>query len=317
MLAWLHTQLLSSSYHASRLTFGLVGLVAIYLTYRAGVMLIGDENPRLFYVIALTPSMLFWSSILGKDPVALLAVAACVYGAVGWYKVGRPGHLAWIALGILIGVYVRPWLGPILLMPLALLGGLPGARVARRLAFIGLGMVGILVSPIVIQNTLGIATLTEDEILERTNYLARSFDRGGSTQEVPDLGTIGGVAGFVPLGVFTVLFRPLPGEIPTVFGVLAGVENAFLLLLALRAIWRTRLSDLRNPLVLWALATVLLWAFVYAVGSYQNLGTAIRHRVEIMPVQLGLLLYLGRRRVPRTLVGAIPGRVQSQTSVVA
>jgi hypothetical protein len=167
---------------------------------------------------------------------------------------------------------------------------------ARRAAFAGLALIGVMVSPIVIQQAIGVDVARQGDLLATTNTLARSFDHGGSTLEVPDLNTSGEVARFVPLGVFTVLFRPFPGEVPHVFGALAGIENVFLLLLVVRAAWRTKLREFREPLVAWALLTVLLWAVVYAFNSFQNLGTATRHRLEIEPLLLGLLFYLGRRR---------------------
>jgi len=34
---------------------------------------------------------------------------------------------------------------------------------------------------------------------------------------------------------------------------------------------------------------------IYAFVSSQNFGTAVRYRVQILPLMLGLLLYLGRR----------------------
>ncbi len=128
--------------------------------------------------------------------------------------------------------------------------------------------------------------------------MARSFIRAGSTIEVPALTTFSELGVFAPLGMFTVLFRPFVGEVPNVFGTLAGLENALLLFLAFRAAWRTRLKDFSNPLVPWVIAAVILWAAVYSVHSFQNLGTAARHRLHIMPLFLGMLMYLGRSRAP-------------------
>ena len=295
-LTWLHLQVLSDSYHATRLTFALIGLVAVYLVYRGGVMFLGREDRRLFYVLALSPSVVFWSSIVGKDPITFFGVSAYVYGVLGWHRAARARYLLWIALGITTAVFVRAWLGPILLLPLAVLGAGRRAGIMRRAVFVSLGIAGAAAAPIVIEMTIGIEAVRYDEVLATTNTLARSLEPGGSTLEMPELSGAGDVIAFAPLGVFTVLFRPLPGEIPTAFGLMAGLENAFLLLLLLRVVWRTRLRDLKDPLVVWGLAVVLGWAFFYSFSTYQNLGTAVRHRVEIYPLLVGLLLYLGRRR---------------------
>jgi hypothetical protein len=45
-----------------------------------------------------------------------------------------------------------------------------------------------------------------------------------------------------------------------------------------------------------SLVVLLLWALSYAFVSSQNFGTAVRYRVQILPILLGLLLYLGRDR---------------------
>ena len=96
--------------------------------------------------------------------------------------------------------------------------------------------------------------------------------------------------------MFTALFRPLPGEVLNPFGWLAGFENAVLLALCGRAVLRTRFRELRDPIVLWAVSFVIVWAIVYGFASYQNLGTAVRFKLQVLPILLGLLFYFGRRR---------------------
>ena len=80
------------------------------------------------------------------------------------------------------------------------------------------------------------------------------------------------------------------------FGLLASVEDLILLGLFARAVSRIRLRDFKDPLVAWALAAVLIWALIYAFVSSQNFGTSVRYRTQILPIVLGLLLYLGRSR---------------------
>lgn len=295
-IAWFNLRFLSDSFHSTRLTFALIGMAGVYLVYRSGAILFGRDDPRLFYAMALLPSVLFWSSILGKEPVALFGIGAYVYGVVAWQKGSGVRPLIWVIAGLFVAVYVRVWLGPILVIPLAALGWKRTAGVQRRLVFAAIGLVGVLMSPTLLRDTMGVDISKREEFLESTNSVSRSFGQGGSSLEVPDLGTSASVLMFAPFGIFTVLFRPFPGEVPNLFGFLAGIDNVVMLFLAVRAVRRTRIRDLREPLVLWGLLTVLIWAFVYAIDSFQNLGTASRHRLEITPLMLGVLLYLGRRR---------------------
>lgn len=308
MLAWLHFHWISSSFHASRLTFALVGLVGAFLVYRAGVICLGREDRRLFYAFALMPSVLFWSSTLGKDPITMFGVAAYAYGVVAWHTLGKSRYLLWVVVGLAVCVYIRVWLGPILLIPLAALGWMRAEGVLRRATFLVLGLSGIIAAPLVLQFALGVDVLQQDQFLGTADDLSRSFIAGGSTLEVPELSTFGGLASFAPFGMFTVLFRPFVGEVPNLFGSLAGLENALLLFLVARAVWRSNLRDLKEPLVAWAITGVILWAAVYAVNSFQNLGTAARHRLHIMPLLIGVLFYLGRQRS-----GAQP--LQSSTGI--
>jgi hypothetical protein len=127
--------------------------------------------------------------------------------------------------------------------------------------------------------------------------LSRLWNYGGSAQVITtDFTRIDQLIAFIPFGAFTALFRPLPGEVLNLFGLLAGLENLLLLFLLSLAVIRTRWKDFKNPLVLWATLLVLTWATVYSFISFQNLGAAVRFKLQILPILLGLLLYLGRRR---------------------
>ena len=100
---------------------------------------------------------------------------------------------------------------------------------------------------------------------------------------------------FGPEGMFTALFRPLPSDVSGTLGFLSGLEGLLLLYLLFRAIRRTSVQELKNPILIWAIATVLFWALIYGF-AINNFGTGIRWRTQIMPFFLGLLLYFGRYR---------------------
>ena len=103
---------------------------------------------------------------------------------------------------------------------------------------------------------------------------------------------MGEMLSFAPIGMFTALFRPLPGEVNNIFGILAGLENGLLLFLIASGIYRARWRAWFDPAVVWALTTLLSWSFVYGFVSAQNLGSAFRFRLQILPVLLSLALYL-------------------------
>jgi hypothetical protein len=129
-----------------------------------------------------------------------------------------------------------------------------------------------------------------DEFLQITNSLSHSWNYGGAGESAPEFHTLSQMFMFAPGGMFTALFRPLPGEVRNLFGLLAGFENLFLVSLLLLAVRRFNFKLFRDPTILAATCLVVLWSFIYSFISYQNLGSAFRFRLQILPVLLSLLL---------------------------
>lgn len=309
-LSWLHQQIIPDSYHAMKVSFAMVGLVAVYILYRAAVRFLGREEIRVLYLLALFPSILFWSSILGKDPVMLLGISLYIYGVVSINTHRRPDmrrlvYVGMVAAGVTLASLIRVWLGPILLAPLAVFG-LIGSRHIFVKVFLIVVVVGALMQALALTsdrfNLAGDRFDVESTagLVKTTDYLSHTAakgaaEQGGSSQEVTKFQDLRGMAAFAPIGAFTALFRPLPGEILNPFGFLASLENVALLALLLRAIKRSKWRDLKQPLVLWAITVVLVWAVVYGFASTQNLGAAARWKLQILPLLVGLVFYLGRR----------------------
>ena len=57
------------SYHALKMFYAYAGLVAVFLLYRAAMVLTRGEDLRVLLLAGVFPSLLFWSSTLGKDPI--------------------------------------------------------------------------------------------------------------------------------------------------------------------------------------------------------------------------------------------------------
>jgi hypothetical protein len=294
-LTRLHSEWLVTSYHAVKVSFSMIGLLAIFIFYRAAVLAMGERRLWLLYVLGLLPSILFWSSILGKDPIAFIGIALFTYGIVSWLVTKRYSGLLIAACGLLVAVSVRLWLGPILVGP-AVVAGLWGIRgPTQRLLVLAVGVAVLAAFVTLLRNYFLIQTLADT--LMTVGTMSRSWATGGSAQVVQgDLSRPVQLLMFLPRGIFAALLRPLPGEVLNAFGLLAGLENLALLVLAVLAIARTRLGELRAPVVTWAVSFVLFWAAVYGPISYQNLGTGVRFRLQVLPVFLLLLLYLARPR---------------------
>jgi hypothetical protein len=309
-LARIHPELLRTSYHGLKVSFALAGLLGVYLFYRAAVLALGRERPSLLLVLGLFPSVLFWSTILGKDPVVLAALGAYALGVVGWLRTGEPRYLAWLLLGVAAATLVRIWLAPIALAPLLALVVLSGRIpwTTRLAALAGAAAATALVVG-TFARALQVAALSDALALVGT--FSQGWAMGGSSQRITmDLTTPLGVAAFLPIGVFTALFRPLPFEAGNLFSLLAAAENSLLLSLAVIAALRLRRPHLRDPVVRWGLLLVGAWSGAYAIVSYQNLGAAVRFKAQILPVLLLLLLHLAFGRAGE---GEAPGAARRGT----
>jgi len=103
---------------------------------------------------------------------------------------------------------------------------------------------------------------------------------------------------YIPEGMFTVLFRPLLGEVNNAFGLVAGLEDIFLLTLFGLALARVRWREMYDIVCIWAVLAILSWQ------SFTHLSDLSRHicryRVQILPLFLGLLIYMfGSKRIAR------------------
>ncbi len=303
MLSWLHQKVVPDSYHALKVSCAMLGMLGIYIFYRALVAYRGVEDVRIFYGLSLFPSILFWGSILGKDPIALLGICLYAYGVVKWYRSGRLVYLPLIVVGVAVAMIIRAWMGVILLAPLSVFALLRMRRAGARAVFVALVMGGLLFALSNFQDQFQVES--SEDLYLTTHTVSRSWAYGGSAQEIgTDFDSLGSMVLFLPLGAFTAIYRPLPGEVLNVFGTFAGLENLVLLLATWVAFRRTSLRDLRDPLVLWAVLLVAVWAAAYGFVSYQNLGSGVRFRLQVMPFLLVLLMHLGRRRAPAPLPAA-------------
>jgi hypothetical protein len=293
-LVWFHNKFLFNSYYAAKISFALIGLIGSYLFYRAGLLFLQRQNIRVLYVFALFPSILFWSSILGKDPIVFFGVSLYVYGVVAWHRLRQMRYFIMFAFGIFIATLIRLWLAPIFIVPLLILVSIERYSFVRRTLFIGLC---ILALSIVLPRTQSILRiLATEDLFQFRSVAVMAFAGGGSSLKPPEITVFSDLIRHLPFGIFTALFRPLPGEVLNLFGLLQGLENIVLLFLLFMAVKRTRLKELKDHLVIWAILLILLWASVYGIVVY-NLGTLARYKLQILPVLIGLLLYFSRRRV--------------------
>jgi len=275
-----------------KVIFSYVGLIAIYIFYRSAVICLGRENIVVLYALGLLPSLLFWSSILGKDPIVLLGIAIYCYGVAGLIVRQKISMLVYVAIGLFIASFIRIWLGVIFITPLIITYVMSGRSSAlTKLIFLLIAIPGFLLTLQGFSERFSVET-TQD-LVATTDQISSSWAHGGSAQQIEGgFKSIPSMIAFVPIGSFTALFRPLPFEIMNPFGMMAGLENALSLSLFAIGLKRRGFGWVRQPILLWAVTALVVWGAAYGFASYQNLGTAFRFRAQVAPIIFLLGLYL-------------------------
>lgn len=277
------------SYHSLKVIYSFIGLFGSFFFYKAWVSYFEKENIKWLYLIGFFPTILFWSSILGKDPIVFFAIGLYSLGTIRLLKTQKLKYLILIITGVLIATLVRNWLSFILVAPIGM-AYLFGARLAPIKKFIIMGtyIFGIIYFSQSFLVKFGIESTSE--LLDRTNSLSNAWSIGGSASKTPEFGNLKDLLLFAPRGMFTALFRPLLGEVNNIFGLVAGLENSILLFIFVMSFLRRERNVDRGPVFVWAVTLVLIWAFIYGPISYQNMGTAVRFKLQVIPILLLIIV---------------------------
>ena len=273
---------LFKSYHALKVFFSFFGFLGSYLFYRSYSRYFSRSDIRLLYLLGAFPSIVFWSSILGKDPLTFFGISVFFYGALQIFKKFRIRHLALLVLGLLIMSSIRLWLVILFLMPFLLIyffNSRSNLLIKTATSAVGLALVAFYSETIL----TSFQVESSKEALSLVNRISKSWSYGGSGQSVAELTSASSIVKFLPIGMFTALFRPLPGEIFNPFGLLSGFENLILLMLFTYSLFRIEFNFFKDRFTQYMTLTILIWSMFYGFISYQNLGTAVRFKLQILP----------------------------------
>lgn len=303
LLAWLT----GPSYHAMKIVYSFIGLWGCFCFYRAACHFLRSRKTWLLYVVGLTPSVLFWSSILGKDPVIFFGAGLYTLGAVGWLRTSRTFYALPLACGVVIAIFIREWYGVIMVAPLLFAVGPRLRHPLQRILSIAGGVAGMFYAFSLFQQKFlnqGVSS-----VLPTVNATIAGFGGEGSSQYIQAFHSIGSMILFWPWGVFTVLFRPMPWDIHNAFVAVYVLSDCLVLLLVISAVRHWNFRSFRDPVISWALAYLLCWASLYGFAGFGNLGMAVRERLEVMPIIVLLALLFGTRR-GRAMLRSVFGQNQ-------
>lgn len=298
ILCWTVLKVIGPSFHGAKVVFSFLSFMGVYLVYRGCIFFLKGEHPRLLLIVGLSPTVLFWSSLLGKDPVALLVAGIYAHGCLGWIISARKRYLFEALLAMILASYIRSYFIPIMAIPLGIVFVVQGKRPLARILLLPLVVLAVYFSVVQFSRRTAVDSLDSFVAYENkasAGWGAGSGARNRSSYALPELPPIL-LPLLIPFGVFSALFRPLPFEAHNPFAMAAAFDNSILLLLALYAARRSRFSDYFDPKVIWALSYVCTFAAMYGIGT-PNLGALTRFKIQAWPHFICVLLYLSRKRL--------------------
>lgn len=275
---------------------GLIGMLFFYLAFRTAF----PQGDRRLYMLLvfLFPSMLLWTSSLGKDAPMIMFLGMAAYGAAVLQQRVSVAGLWWASLGMAGTFMIRPHVSVLFLVAFASTVLIRPIRAGLMSPVIRFG--GILAMIAVIVALLGSASeyagldeVGTEEVFQFISEYQEFSARGGSAFEQVDPGTPLGLALAVP----TVLFRPFPWEAHNTHAAIASIEGMALLALMLRrrrSVAAALRSTLRNSYVM--LLVVYIALFIFFFSAIGNFGIMVRQRAsQLFPFVLMLVAYLGSR----------------------
>lgn len=292
VLAWMLFKVIGPSYHGGKVVFSFIGFIGIYLTYRGAVKFFRQDMPTLLLLTSLSPTCLFWSATLGKDPIILFAIGLYSYGCLCLFVDFKTRHITQVAAGIFLASLIRNYFLPIMAIPLAIAYLTQTRRPIIRLLALPLIVSGIVYSFSQFAQRMGV-----DSFETFTTYQSKvsSGWQGGSSFVLPMVNSPIMLLLVAPLAIFTALFRPTLLEAHNVFSFAAAIDNTFLLILFSYAWSRSRFREFFQTGILWMTAFILIWSVMYGIGT-GNLGAISRFKIQVLPIFITLLLYMARKR---------------------
>ena len=278
-------RLLFPSYRALVVVFAFLGALGRFLFFLSMQRL---SPSRANILLLIWPSLVFWTSILGKDPLTILGSSLLFWGITKYIHtqiISRRLLCAMIG-GSLILLLFRFYLAAIIGVTLIL--GVFVLQLRKLLSYIS---VIILLSVWSLVVYWGPRVLMVQVFLGDLLQYSRSFAYGGTGQYVP-WNTILEYLLWLPWVMFSVWFRPLPFESPSLFGFIISIENSILFLFSgfILLVWlyHGRLKRFEVFLIL----LLSIWSSIMGLAIYQNLGTASRIRSsQALPFLLALIAF--------------------------
>ncbi|MBA2662008.1 MAG: hypothetical protein H0U74_06905 [Bradymonadaceae bacterium] len=262
--------------------------------------------PRLLVSCLLVPSVVFWSSGIIKEAIALSGLG---FAVLGLYRLVRHNRHFSGLCALCIGVLLMGLSKPYLLGPFAVATSIwfywsRTIRIKGQVAMAAKPLYFLFGLMIAMASLIGIGQLfprySIENLAEEAGHMQDVGRRveGGSNYELASTSerTAQAQLVFVPIALVTALFRPFFFEVHNALSLINAAETTFIALVFLFLVFRQGPRKcwsiiIGSPMLMFCLIFVLLVALGVGLTA-TNLGTLSRYRIPMMPMYFVLLLML-------------------------
>lgn len=300
----------AKKYFLATLWIALLSYGGLWQLYRMFVFYFPKHFKLLALAILFMPSVAFWGSGMLKDSITLAAtcyfvvatndmvlrknnlrsrlfkqvISAAVILAIKPYIIIIliPATLVWYfysKIRSIKNVYFRTVIVPLIYA--VILGGSYGL----------LTLFGSSLGRFSLDEALNTAVIIQND-LKQEYYEGNSFDIGEFDATLPS------IASKFPAATTAGLFRPYLWESRNLVMLLAGLENFFILVLSILALWRIPWRAIRPlfsqyPVLLYSFVFSLLFAFMIGITT-SNFGALVRFKIPLIPLYMAVVVvFLG------------------------
>jgi dolichyl-phosphate-mannose-protein mannosyltransferase len=310
---------LDSSDFALRIMQAAIATVGIALLAAAVYELAGPHAGTLAaWLLAFEPTNVFFSTLLHKEAVLILAEGlACLGAAIAW-KRAQLSSLILMAGGCLGALATRPYVAWFLI---AGCSGILLHSALRNRHMSGV-RTGLMAAVVVMIALLGAPFLWDRSSSESLQTLQGSQDANASDQsnlklERVNYSTRGAIIRNLPVRIRDVMMRPYPWQVGNTsqrLGLLGTIVAFGVLWLLARALWTSTGSILARAGPFAYVGASLLFGYALSVG---NAGTGFRYRTHLVTVGICLLLVLLERQRAAATVARYEARPEPVPALVA
>jgi len=284
--------------------FSFAALWGAYFFYRAFCIAFPEGDRGLYGVLlVLLPSMVYWSSAVGKDALEQLFIGLCAYGFAKTIRQISASSITFCIVGVAGAAFVRPHVGAMLATSMLVPFTVGRARTgllstALKVVLLPALAAGTFYMVSQAQSFVGVEGTDFKSSVTRLKTESQDSAQGGSTfnggESLPRR---------LLQGPFLV-FRPFPWEAHNAIAAAAALEGLGLLLL----VWRRRreikavVRQWREAYVLFILIFTLEFSAIFSAGT-SNFGILVRERIMLVPI---FLMLLCAKRPPIFASGQMP-----------